>query len=350
MLKILCVGPQWRGSNAGALFKAFSRLGYMVDVVDENYYINLSNQFLFTKIIDKIFFHRHCLEFNHAIEESVSLFKPDLVLIYKGAFVLPDSLQRIKKKSLVVNMYPDVSFRTHGPYLPQTLPLYDWIFTTKTFGIEDLKRELGIACVSFVPHGFDPDIHRPLIATGVLVDEFTCDVSFIGTHSLKKEQYLSALRKSLPDMALSIWGNGWERSQSEILKGSIRHKAVTGDLYAMAIHSSKINLGILSEAVGGASSGDLITSRTFHIPASGGFMLHERTSEVVSYYDEGVESSFFDGEEELVEKVRYYLHHDQEREQIRIKGVQRAKQEHAIDERAKSILAVLKKQKGGNFA
>jgi spore maturation protein CgeB len=345
MLKIVCVGPQWRGSNAGALFKAFSRLGHVVDVVDENYHINLSNRLLMTKVMDKLFFYNHCLEFNRAIEESVALLKPDLVLVYKGAFVLPETLTKIKKTSLVVNVYPDVSFKTHGKYLPHTLPLYDWIFTTKTFGVTDLKNELGVTSVSFIPHGFDPELHRPLQADGQLLNELRCDVSFIGTHSFKKEKYLSALVRALPQMSLAIWGNGWERASSAVLKNSIRHKAVVGDLYALAINSSLINLGILSEAVGGSSSGDLITSRTFHIPASGGFLLHERTRESVLYYKEGEESAFFEGEEELVDKVRYYLAHSHERDAIRVKGMQRAHQEHAIDERAKSLLKVLDDQR-----
>jgi len=342
MLKILCVGPQWRGSNAAALFKALSRLGHVVDVVDENYYINLSNRFLFTKIIDKLFFFRHTVEFNRAIEESFALLKPDLVLVYKGAFVLPENLKRIQSHCTVVNVYPDVSFRTHGKYLPQSLPLYDWIFTTKTFGIEDLKHELGITKSSFVPHGFDPEIHRPLTINDTFQNELSCDVSFIGTHSLKKEQYLSTLVAAIPTIKLMVWGNGWERAVAVNLKPSIQYKPIVGDLYALAIKASKLNLGILSESVGGASSGDLITSRTFHIPASGGFMLHERTPESILYYIEGEECAFFDGIEELIEKVRYYLAHDSERLAIAAKGTQRAIDEHSIDERAKSMIEVLK--------
>lgn len=342
MLKILCVGPQWRGSNAAALFKAFSRLGYLVDVVDENYYINLSNRNLLTKVIDKIFFHQHVVEFNKAVSRSVSIFKPDLMLVYKGAFVLPDYLKQWKLNGPVVNVYPDVSFRSHGKHLPHTLPLYDWVFTTKTFGLSDMKTDLNITQASFVPHGFDPDIHRPLLASGKLRTQLTSEVSFIGTHSWKKEQYLSALLKAIPALDLKIWGNGWERSTSENLKGAIQYKELTGDLYAMAINATRINLGILSEQVVGASSGDLITSRTFHIPAAGGFMLHERTSEAVLYYEENSEAAFFQGQDELIKKVQYYLSHEEDRQHIAESGMKRARAEHSIDQRAASILSVLK--------
>ncbi|MDF2454528.1 MAG: Uncharacterized protein K0R51_521 [Cytophagaceae bacterium] len=342
MHKILCVGPQWRGSNAAALFKAFSRLNYLVDVVDENYYINLNNRKLLTKIIDKVFFYQHVIEFNEAVSRSLNIFQPDLIVIYKGAFVIPAYLEQWKKKAKAVNVYPDVSYHTHGKYLPHTLPLYDWIFTTKTFGLSDMKSELNIDKASFIPHGFDPDIHRPLIASGRLKDQLTCQVSFIGTHSLKKEQYLSALLNAIPSLDLKIWGNGWHKSSSSNLVNAIQNNELVGDLYAMAIHASSINLGILSEQVQGASSGDLITSRTFHIPASGGFMLHERTVESIQYYKEDSEAVFFEGTEELIQKVQYYLTKASERKQVCQNGRTRALAEHSIDQRAETLLNTLK--------
>ena len=114
-----------------------------------------------------------------------------------------------------------------------------------------------------------------------------------------------------------------------------------GDLYAVAIQCSKINLGILSEQVTGASSGDLITSRTFHIPGSFGFLLHERNEESVLYFKENEEAGFFDGPEELVQKVSYYLEKSGLREQIRLSGYIRSLREHSLDERAKTVISFL---------
>lgn len=344
MYKILCVGPQWRGSNAAALFKAFGRLGHAVVVVDENYYINLSNHYFLTKALDKLFFGWHAREFNDAVSRAIALFAPDLIVVYKGAFIHPDALKQWKKTNTVVNVYPDVSFRTHGARLPHTLPLYDWVFTTKTFGLSDMKKELGVANASFIPHGFDPDIHRILLPEGRLKEELSCEVSFIGTHSPKKERYLTALIEAIPELKLKVWGNGWQRATSKPLLPHIVYKEVLGDLYAMAIHSSSINLGILSEKVGGASQGDQITSRTFHIPASGGFMLHERTPESVLYYAEDEEAAFFQDEKELIRKVRHYLSHPEERAHIRSKGRERALRDHAIDHRAAALLNIMEEK------
>ena len=95
---------------------------------------------------------------------------------------------------------------------------------------------------------------------------------------------------------------------------------VNGDLYALAINCSKINLGLLQEKASGASSGDLTTARSFHIPGSGGFMLHERSNEILSFYDEDKEISCFSSSEELVSKIEFYLKHDDMREEIAKQG------------------------------
>ena len=124
----------------------------------------------------------------------------------------------------------------------------------------------------------------------------------------------------------------------------MRHNTVEGDLYALAISSSKINLSLLSEQVKGASSGDLITSRTFHIPGAGGFMLHERTSEVIKYFVENEEMDCFSDEIELIERVKYYLDNPVKRAEIAHRGHERACREHKLDHRALKLLEIIRER------
>ncbi len=339
-MRILTVGPLWRGSNAGGLFRAMSRQGSLIEVIDEFYYISLQTKNKVTKVLERVIRPRQVAEYNMAITKKIDIFRPQVVFVYKGAFVLPETLQYARKQHCkLVLFYPDVSMTAHGPNIPMAIPLYDLVFTTKTFGITDMKNKFGVKNAQFIPHGFDPEIHRTINIAPEDKQNFGCDVSFIGTWSPKKEQWLTALKQASPNINLKIWGEQWFKASSDTLKPCLQYTAILGDLYAVAIQCSTINLGILSEQVSGSSSGDLITSRTFHIPGASGFMLHERNEESVLYFDENKEAGFFSGPDEMVKQVNHFLHNPAQREQIRQAGYQRALRDHSLDERAKTVLS-----------
>ena len=341
-MKILAIGPLWRGSNAGGLFRAMSREGCLIDIVDEFYFISLQTKTKINKILERVIRPLQMAEFNNVIKKRILLFKPDIVFVYKGAFVSPDTLLFAKQNNCKLALfYPDVSMTNHGTNIPKSIPLYDIIFTTKTFGITDLQKMFGVKNAHFIEHGFDPDIHRKLSLPENEKAGFNCDASFIGTYSPKKEKWLAEIKQQIPDIDLKIWGEQWYKSHHPALKEAIQHKAVMGDLYAIAIQSSKINLGILSEVVVGSSSGDLITSRTFHIPGSNGFLLHERNEESVLYFEEDKEAGFFDGPDELISKIKFFLNNEGIRNKIKEAGYQRSLRDHSLDVRARKVMNLM---------
>jgi spore maturation protein CgeB len=336
-LSILCIGPIWSGSNAGAMFKALGRQGAVINIVDEFYHIPLQNKTFASRLVSKVFRKTFVKSYNIQILKEFRSFNPKLVLVYKGAFVTPETIKAMKLKSQVVCFYPDVSFHTHGNYLKQTLPLYKKVFTTKTFGIHDLNTQLGQSNGVFIPHGFDPEVHKKSDISIELKEKLNCDASFIGTWSPHKEEYLTYLVRMIPKLKLKIWGSQWFKAHDD-LKPYVQNTEIIGQLYALAIQCSSINIALLSERVDGASDGDRITSRTFHIPASGGFMLHQNSSEIGEYFELEKEISVFDSKEELVEKINFYLGHSLLREEIQRKGYERANRSHSLDERAKILL------------
>ncbi|MES2701498.1 MAG: glycosyltransferase [Bacteroidota bacterium] len=342
-MRLIALGPLWRGSNAGGLFRALSRQGCHIEVIDEFYHISLQTREKLNKVVERVIRPLQVKEYNNTIKKKISVFMPDVVLVYKGTFVKPETLAFARQKGCkIVLFYPDVSMTAHGGNIPKAIPMYDLIFTTKTFGITDMKDAYGATNTHFIPHGFDPEIHRPLTVTKEERELFTCDASFIGTWSPKKEKMLAYLKENVPGINLKIWGERWNEATTASIGPCIQRRAILGDLYTLAIQCSKINLGILSEQVSGASSGDLITSRTFHIPGASGFMLHERNEESVLYYKENDEAAFFDGAAELAAKVQHFLENDALRDKIRLAGYQRALLDHSLDARAKAVIGKMK--------
>ena len=87
--------------------------------------------------------------------------------------------------------------------------------------------------------------------------------------------------------------------------------------------------------------------RTFEIPACGGFMLHERSGEVVGFFEERKEADYFDSAEELKDKIRFYLDKDDLRAKIARAGHERcATGGYLYSDRAKQILKIYEKLRG----
>lgn len=338
-MRIVAVGPLWRGSNAGGLFRAMSRKGILMDIVDEFYHISLQTKTVKLKVLERLLWPWQIEEYNKAIVHKIDLFTPEILFVYKGAFVKPETLLYARSKNCkLVQFFPDVSIKAHRGFITKAISLYDLVFTTKTFGIKDMKDAYGVTNSFFIPHGLDPEIHRPLPISEKDRKLYGCDVSFIGTWSPKKEEWLNKLKTEIPNLDLKIFGSQWEKANAPHIRAAIQGTEVLGDLYAVVIQCSKINLGILSEQRVGSSSGDLITSRTFHIPGASGLMLHERNEESLACYEEDKECSFFDGPDEMVAKVRELLADDDKRERIRWAGHKRAMADHSLDTRAATVI------------
>ena len=277
--------------------------------------------------------------YNQALEAAARALQPHLFFVFKGRYVTARTIKAIQALgATAVNVYPDVSFLAHGEYLPRALPAYDWIFQTKTFGVADLDRLLGVRRTSFLPHGYDPEVHHPIVLDAHDRSVYACDVSFVGTWSPKKQLWLEKVSQLLPAASLRIWGDQWESARAT-LGANVQGRAIFGLEYSKALVASRVNLGILSEARKGASSGDRITSRTFHIPATGAFMLHERTRELLQYFREGTDCGCFSTPDELVEQIKYFLAGDEERESIAAAGRKRVVEDgHSVDCRAAAVL------------
>jgi spore maturation protein CgeB len=97
-------------------------------------------------------------------------------------------------------------------------------------------------------------------------------------------------------------------------------------------------LAITSGKVDGVAQGDETTTRTYEIPACGGFMLHERTPELRELYDEGKEVACFGSVEELAFKIEYYLARPEECEALARAGYVRCVPAYSYDSRVKEIL------------
>lgn len=89
---------------------------------------------------------------------------------------------------------------------------------------------------------------------------------------------------------------------------------------------SRINLNISLRSI---HSG--IPLRVLDIMACGGFVLSNWQPEIAEYFEEGVEIVTFHGMEECMDKVHYYLSHEEERRQIAAAGRRRVQKDFSYE-------------------
>lgn len=338
---ILFLGADWWGSDARALAVAFRHLGHAVIEINYEDFIPSHWSSLSLRVLRKAFRPLLARDYNRAILRHLNNPAIDFLLVFKGKFLRPETLQRFLGSGLPAYcLYPDVSFQDHGADIWNCLPLYDCVFTTKSFHIDDAALRNRLKGLRLVSHGFDPDVHRPIRLSGCVPSAYACDVSFVGCWSPKKEQILKGLVERCPGIDLRVWGPGWARAGTPV-RERWQGRGAYGDELAAIYSSSRINLALLSEAGGGTTVGDQVTARSWQIPASGGFMLHEHTAELERYFTPGSETGVFTSLSDLADKVRWFLDRAAERLKIAAAGHRRCQEGgYTYLPAAKGILAV----------
>jgi spore maturation protein CgeB len=243
----------------------------------------------------------------------------DVLWVDKGLTIEADTfveVRRLQPQCRIVGYSPDDMFARHNQSRPflRSLPLYDVYFTTKSYGVRELES-LGAREVHFVGNAYDSSTHRPMAVDVEDRERFGGTVGFIGAYEMERCRSMQSLAEN--GIPVRVWGPNWpSKSGSQGIR--LERRCLWGDDYARATCAFDINLGFLRKI-----NRDLQTTRSVEIPACGAFMLAERTDEHQALFEEGKEAEYFDSDEELLSKVRYYLAHEDQRKLIAAAGRQR---------------------------
>src|SRR5258708_4254621 len=209
MLRILFGGTNWYGSNARSCAEALRRLGCDVFDVDIETFVP-QVKLPTSRALLRILMSRLAHEFNNHISDMAENFRPDIFVAFKGNYIHDTTLKLLRGKGMsLYNYFPDTSAFNHGKWLQKSLPEYDCVFYTKPFWYADVIKQISLKAGVFLPHGYDPGLHRTVGLDDRDRLAYGGDVSFIGTHSKHKEKILEELIFLRPKLDLSIWGNGW---------------------------------------------------------------------------------------------------------------------------------------------
>lgn len=314
--RIVYVGPLLSEGTCFQRMRALAELGCEICSVDTRPQIPFI-KLLFSRFVKRVF--GRCLDLvdaNSQIQRLVCTGKFNLLWIDKGLIISPKTLLSAKANGVkIVGYSPDDMFQKHNqsPQFLSGIPVYDVYFTTKTYGVSELEG-LGCKKVCFVGNAYDPNTHFPRPQNENFRRRYGGEIGFVGDFEAARAATINYLAKN--GLKVRVWGPNWKKRGFQTDRNVLVEGAfLPGANYATAISNFDINLCFLRK-----SNRDLQTTRSVEIPACGGFMLAEWSTEHEQLFVEGKEAEFFRSKEELFEKVKYYLAHPEERREIAAAG------------------------------
>jgi spore maturation protein CgeB len=322
-LNVLYVGSFGEISTSRQRSEALAAIGVSVHPVDgEGPQPRKSPLF---RVINRLFgfpFHRR--DVGQRLIKTAAAIRPDVVWFDKAVFVGRDVLASLHRlgNPLLVHYNPDDPFgRARGFWsiFVQAIPEYDVHFVPRRENVSEY-RECGAAHVIPFDRGFCPRGHRPPAKAHPRWQAFAAPVAFTGSH--ERERSASIARLIANGIDVAIRGSLWERAAEwPALRQHYRGGGVGGEDYALALGAPQITLHFLRHA-----NRDEQDSRTFEIPACGGFMMAEWSPRHAELFEEDKEAVFFRNDDELIDKVRHYLKRPDECAAIAARGRSRALQ------------------------
>lgn len=184
------------------------------------------------------------------------------------------------------------------------------------------------------------------------------EVSFVGSRHGNRGEMIKKIQEA--GINVRCWGSGWPNgrvsqekmmeifSQSKICLNFTKNSGVLWKELAhffvrRRMHDRKIMVNSPARILDNVKAfpacmwNNQIKGRNFEIPGCGSFCLTEYAEDLERYYEIGREIECFSRPDEAVEKIRYYLAHEKEREEIAKAGYERTLRDHTYEKRFQEI-------------
>ncbi|MGE5174814.1 MAG: glycosyltransferase [Hyphomicrobiales bacterium] len=301
----------------------------------------------------------------------------DLVLTYvSDSHLEPAAIDRVRETvAPIVNFFCNNVHQFH--LVRRNARRFSVCLVPERAALRDYER--AGATPIFFPMAANPDVYRPL----ALPPRY--DVTFAGQRYADRAAHVLALREAGVDA--HAFGQGWSddgppagagaagaptaprrgalaRAVELALSGrnplaaaddrrrwrrlrdrhpGALHPPLSDDGYVALLSESKVSLGFLVLGDTHRTRRPLrqVRLREFEAPMAGAFYLTEYLDEIALHYEIGSEIVCFRSRAELLDRCRYYLAHEGERERIRRAGHARARRDHTWTRRFEDLFAEL---------
>lgn len=260
---------------------------------------------------------------NNELINAVKRLDPDLIVVCKGLGIKTETIKAIKEfhKKPIVNWIFDVTLA--GTYIKDCAPYVEYIkqfdrfYTIDYDAVQELKN-LGVNA-EWCPEGCFPKMHGEQVINSIQKRRYGADVVFIGSigsiHS-GRDKLLERIYNE--GINLKIYGEVLypKGEEPDWVKKCHTGYAAINDMHSVICQSSKIVLGI----DGWPHRARSWSARLYRVLCCGGFYLTTHTEKITDYFKLGEHLDTFKNEDEMIEKILYWLDNDNLRESVAKQG------------------------------
>ena len=277
--------------------------------------------------------------------KMVDALAPQFHLIYKGELFVPETIEALKRRGIyTILWHPDVD-PAPPPWLLPLVQAHDFFFTM-TAGHVARYQEAGARNVAWLSEGIEPScyLHDPI--TPEEQAKYGSDVALVGNVSnnpayVERGRMVARLLREGFDV--KWWGTRIPHKLKTLhLRFSKVGRAWGGEFvwnerYAKVVHSAKIFLA--RDAYPDIYKS--MSNRIYIAIGNGAFYLTYYTNGLEEVFEPDRELVVFRDHDEMVQKVRYYLEHDDERRAIAQAGQARVLQNYTYAHRFEEMFRLV---------
>ncbi|HEY0829488.1 MAG TPA: glycosyltransferase, partial [Bacilli bacterium] len=258
-------------------------------------------------------------------------FQPDLVVVLNGLNFSVEHVGAIRAMGIKTAIW-FVDDPYYTDWTESIAPHYDYVFTLELSCVA-FYQELGCQLVHYLPLGVNPGLFYPKRSD----TSFHREICFIGVAYVNRVQLFDQVAAFLAKKELLISGWWWDRlSHYSLLAKQIQLGTwLSSEETASYYNGGRIVLNnhrSHDDESYNKNSRKLpalsVNPRTFEIAGCGAFQLTDIRQDLGSYYVPGQEIATYSSAEELMDKISYYLDHEDERREIALAGLYRTMKDH----------------------
>lgn len=300
-------------------------------------------------------------EANNRLEAIVKQDRPDaLFAVVQDDAIDTRTIQRISENTdtVTINWFCDDHWKFDSLGKKWT-PCFNHVVTTSNTALQHYQDNRFNNVIKS-QWGANHQLYKPTAG------EHAHDVTFVGQPYGIREQAIDTLQRA--GVNVHAWGKGWptgKLSQDEMIRVFSQSRINLNFADASTTGRTRLERLFMSHAIGSlrdkpglwrvwdwsqrAAIWDRqrkqhstppprqIKGRTFEVPACAGFLLTQPAEDLANYLEPSKDCAIFETIDDLVDQVRYYLKHEDERRTIATQGYQRTLADHTYAARFESI-------------